>query len=96
MLTTVTYIGSYQRARGRHLKVMFALNYYGGLHPEEALALRAYRPGPSDLVRIILVQRGDGQVRDEGMAIRRAAAWLLGQPQLNHSRGHSVTQADMR
>lgn len=55
VLTAVTYVGSYRRARGRRLKVMFALNYYGGLRPEEALGLRNYQ--------CTLPEKGFGELR---------------------------------
>ena len=40
LLTAVSYVGSYKRARGRRLVVFFALVIYAGLRPEEALGLR--------------------------------------------------------
>lgn len=39
LLIALTYVGSYQRARGRRLVVFFALVMFGGLRPEEALGL---------------------------------------------------------
>jgi integrase len=41
LLTTVTYVGGYRRARGRRLWAFFACLYYAGLRPGEALGLRA-------------------------------------------------------
>jgi len=40
LLTAVTYVGTYHRARGRRLAAMFACMYYAGLRPAEAVGLR--------------------------------------------------------
>jgi len=40
LLTALTYVGSYKRARGRRLVVFFALIMFGALRNEEALGLR--------------------------------------------------------
>lgn len=40
LLTAVSYVGRYKGARGRRLVAFFAVLYYAGLRPEEALALR--------------------------------------------------------
>jgi integrase len=40
LLTAVSYVGSWDRARGRRLVGFFAVLYYGGLRPAEAVALR--------------------------------------------------------
>ncbi|HUC60301.1 MAG TPA: site-specific integrase, partial [Streptosporangiaceae bacterium] len=39
-LTSVSYVGSWDRARGRRLVAFFAVMYYAGLRPAEAVALR--------------------------------------------------------
>ena len=41
LLTAVSYVGGYRRARGRRLVGFFAGLYYAGLRPEEAVAVRA-------------------------------------------------------
>jgi hypothetical protein len=38
LLTAVSYVGSWDRARGRRLVAFFATLYYGGLRPAEATA----------------------------------------------------------
>jgi integrase len=40
LLTAVSYVGSWDRARGRRLVAFFAVLYYAGLRPAEAVALR--------------------------------------------------------
>ncbi|WP_031505894.1 tyrosine-type recombinase/integrase [Streptomyces megasporus] len=40
LLTAVSYVGGYRRARGRRLVALFACMYFGGLRPAEAVALR--------------------------------------------------------
>jgi integrase len=40
LLTALSYVGSYHRARGRRLVAFFAALYYAGLRPAEAVALR--------------------------------------------------------
>ena len=40
LLTAVSYVGSWDRARGRRLVAFFAVTYYAGLRPAEAVALR--------------------------------------------------------
>jgi integrase len=40
LLTAVSYVGSWDRARGRRLVGFFAVLYYAGLRPAEAVALR--------------------------------------------------------
>jgi integrase len=40
LLTAVSYVGSWNRARGRRLVAFFAVLYYAGLRPAEAVALR--------------------------------------------------------
>ncbi len=40
LLTAVSYVGSWDRARGRRLVAFFATMYYAGLRPAEATALR--------------------------------------------------------
>jgi integrase len=40
LLTAVSYVGSGDRARGRRLVAFFAVLYYAGLRPAEAVALR--------------------------------------------------------
>lgn len=48
LLTAVSYVGSWDRARGRRLVAFFATLYYAGLRPAEAAALResdCYLPG---------------------------------------------------
>ena len=40
LLTAVSYVGSWDRARGRRLIAFFAVLYYAGLRPAEAVALR--------------------------------------------------------
>ena len=42
MLTAISYVGSYQRARGRRLVVFFAMQFYAMLRPEEALNVHDY------------------------------------------------------
>jgi integrase len=42
LLTAVSYAGSWDRARGRRLVGFFAVLYYGGLRPAEAVALREH------------------------------------------------------
>ncbi|MGY5100621.1 tyrosine-type recombinase/integrase [Streptomyces sp. 900105245] len=39
LLTAVSYVGGYSRARGRRLVGLFALMYYGALRPAEAVGL---------------------------------------------------------
>ncbi|MEV5747170.1 tyrosine-type recombinase/integrase [Actinoallomurus sp. NPDC052308] len=39
LLTAVSYVGSWNRARGRRLEAFFAVLYYAGLRPAEAVAL---------------------------------------------------------
>lgn len=39
LLSAVSYVGSYRRARGRRLVGLFAGMYYAGLRPEEAVAV---------------------------------------------------------
>ncbi|MFJ4813435.1 tyrosine-type recombinase/integrase [Streptomyces longwoodensis] len=39
LLTAVSYVGGYGRARGRRLVVLFACMYYGALRPAEAVGL---------------------------------------------------------
>ncbi|GHF12267.1 site-specific integrase [Streptomyces griseoluteus] len=39
LLTAVSYVGGYNRARGRRLVGLFALMYYGALRPAEAVGL---------------------------------------------------------
>ncbi|MYW04499.1 site-specific integrase [Streptomyces sp. SID3343] len=41
LLTALTYVGSFGRARGRRLVALFGCMYYGGLRPAEAVGLRA-------------------------------------------------------
>ncbi|MGD1224972.1 tyrosine-type recombinase/integrase [Streptomyces krungchingensis] len=41
LLTAVSYIGGYRRARGRRLVGLFACMYYGALRPAEAVGLTA-------------------------------------------------------
>jgi hypothetical protein len=40
LLTAVSYVGSWRRARGRRLVAFFAVLYYAGVRPAEAVALR--------------------------------------------------------
>ena len=40
LLTAVSYVGSWHRGRGRRLVAFFAVLYYAGLRPAEAVALR--------------------------------------------------------
>lgn len=40
LLAAVSYVGSYQRARGRRLMALFACMYYGALRPAEAVGLK--------------------------------------------------------
>ena len=40
LLTAVSYVGSWERARGQRLVAFFACMYYAMMRPEEALALR--------------------------------------------------------
>lgn len=40
LLTAVSYVGSWDRARGRRLVAFYAVLYYAGLRPAEAVALR--------------------------------------------------------
>ncbi|WP_395110573.1 tyrosine-type recombinase/integrase [Actinomadura sp. SCN-SB] len=40
LLTALSYVGSWHRARGRRLVAFFATLYYAGLRPAEAVALR--------------------------------------------------------
>lgn len=40
LLTALTYVGSWKRARGRRLVAFFATLYYGGMRPAEAVGLR--------------------------------------------------------
>jgi integrase len=40
LLTAVSYVGSWDRSRGRRLVAFFATMYYAGLRPAEATALR--------------------------------------------------------
>ncbi|ACY99472.1 integrase family protein [Thermomonospora curvata DSM 43183] len=40
LLTALSYVGSWHRARGRRLVAFFAVLYYAGLRPAEAVALR--------------------------------------------------------
>jgi integrase len=40
LLTAVSYVGSWDRGRGRRLVGFYAVMYYGGLRPAEAVALR--------------------------------------------------------
>jgi integrase len=40
LLTAVSYVGSWDRARGRRLVAFFAVLYHAGLRPAEAVALR--------------------------------------------------------
>jgi integrase len=40
LLTAVSYVGSWHRARGRRLIAFFAVLYYAGLRPAEAVGLR--------------------------------------------------------
>lgn len=40
LLAAVSYVGSFDRARGRRLMAMFACMYYGALRPAEAVGLR--------------------------------------------------------
>jgi integrase len=40
LLTAVSYVGSWRRARGRRLVAFFATLYYAGLRPAEAVGLR--------------------------------------------------------
>jgi len=40
LLTAVSYVGSYKRARGRRQAAFFATIYFGGLRPAEAVGLR--------------------------------------------------------
>lgn len=39
LLTAISYVGGYRRARGRRLVGLFAGMYYAGLRPEEAIAV---------------------------------------------------------
>ncbi|MEU8522219.1 hypothetical protein [Streptomyces sp. NPDC048577] len=39
LLTAISYVGGYDRARGRRLVGLFAGMYYAGLRPEEAIAV---------------------------------------------------------
>ncbi len=41
LLTAMSYVGSWHRARGRRLVGFFAVMYYAGLRPAEAVALKA-------------------------------------------------------
>ncbi|UNS98985.1 tyrosine-type recombinase/integrase [Streptomyces tubbatahanensis] len=41
LLTALSYVGLYSRARGRRMVALFACMYYGGLRPAEAVGLRA-------------------------------------------------------
>lgn len=41
LLTALTYVGSWNRARGRRLLAFFATLYYAGMRPAEAVGLRA-------------------------------------------------------
>ncbi|MEU2085398.1 tyrosine-type recombinase/integrase [Streptomyces albus] len=40
LLTALSYVGLYKRARGRRMVALFACMYYGGLRPAEAVGLR--------------------------------------------------------
>ncbi|GAA2071357.1 tyrosine-type recombinase/integrase [Streptomyces albiaxialis] len=40
LLTALTYVGLYKRARGRRMVALFACMYFGGLRPAEAVGLR--------------------------------------------------------
>ncbi|MFI6981516.1 tyrosine-type recombinase/integrase [Embleya sp. NPDC050154] len=40
LLTALTYVGTFGRARGRRLVALFGCMYYGGLRPAEAIGLR--------------------------------------------------------
>lgn len=40
LLTAVSYVGSWRRGRGRRLVAFFAVLYYAGIRPAEAVALR--------------------------------------------------------
>ncbi|MEV6423357.1 tyrosine-type recombinase/integrase [Streptomyces sp. NPDC051662] len=40
LLTVISYVGGYKRARGRRQVAFFATIYYGGLRPAEAVGLR--------------------------------------------------------
>jgi integrase len=40
LLTAVSYVGSWDRGRGRRLVAFFGVLYYAGLRPAEAVALR--------------------------------------------------------
>lgn len=42
MVTAISYVGSYERARGRRLVVFFAMLFYAYVRPEEALNVRDY------------------------------------------------------
>lgn len=42
MLTAISYVGSYGRARGRRLVVFFAMLFYAFMRPEEALNVHDY------------------------------------------------------
>lgn len=42
MLAAISYVGSYSRARGRRLVVLFAMLFYAMLRPEEALFVHDY------------------------------------------------------
>ena len=42
MLTAISYVGSYHRARGRRLVVFFAMLFYATMRPEEALNVHDY------------------------------------------------------
>lgn len=51
MLAAISYVGSYRRARGRRLVVLFAMLFYAMLRPEEALFVHDYDctlPGEPD------------------------------------------------
>jgi integrase len=40
LLTCLSYVGGYERVRGRRLVALFACIYYGGSRPAEAIGLR--------------------------------------------------------
>ncbi len=40
LLTAVTYVGGWKRARGRRLMAMYACMYFAALRPAEAVGLR--------------------------------------------------------